>query len=382
MAKKPAKPAAKKPAPKKPVAARAATKGAVVQKKPAAKKPAPDWVGQLRSGADGLKKWNRLTRKEREAVKLAKADLSGCALVGAKLSDVKADGANLSGADLTGAAVTGSFEKAKFASANLTEAVMNGIIAGGSDFTGAKLIRADLRNAGLTRCTFAGADLTGANLTEGFLQGADLSTATLADVVWLGARYDQDTKWPPGFAVPGELRWLGRGTDPRLAGKGKSAAAHDVNGLMARLHKNIDEKRMKRTLDMLKSGKHQIFSDVDPAMVRGIVRSQKEENLYYSCVFCADGSYSCCTPDVAQCMGLSNEPCKHLLVLLIGLTRAGKIDPTTADKWVVAAHGKNPRWNKTVQNHMADTLLKYKGAQAGEIDWRPTETIPEDYYAM
>lgn len=49
---------------------------------------------------------------------------------------------------------------------------------------------------------------------------------------------------------------------------------------------------------------------------------------------------------------------------------------------MVAANQKNPRWNKTVQNHIADSFLKYKGAQAGEIDWRPTETIPEDFYAM
>jgi hypothetical protein len=31
---------------------------------------------------------------------------------------------------------------------------------------------------------------------------------------------------------------------------------------------------------------------------------------------------------------------------------------------------------------MAATLLRYKGAEAGEIDWRPTETVPEDYYAL
>jgi hypothetical protein len=30
---------------------------------------------------------------------------------------------------------------------------------------------------------------------------------------------------------------------------------------------------------------------------------------------------------------------------------------------------------------MSTTFLRYKGAEAGEIDWRPTETMPEDYYA-
>ena len=31
---------------------------------------------------------------------------------------------------------------------------------------------------------------------------------------------------------------------------------------------------------------------------------------------------------------------------------------------------------------MAATFLKYKGAEAGEIDWRPTESVPEDFYAV
>jgi hypothetical protein len=31
---------------------------------------------------------------------------------------------------------------------------------------------------------------------------------------------------------------------------------------------------------------------------------------------------------------------------------------------------------------MSEPLLRYKSAVAGEIDWRPTETIPEDYYSL
>jgi hypothetical protein len=34
----------------------------------------------------------------------------------------------------------------------------------------------------------------------------------------------------------------------------------------------------------------------------------------------------------------------------------------------------------------ADTLseifIRYKGAEAGDVDWRPTETTPEDFYAF
>ena len=30
----------------------------------------------------------------------------------------------------------------------------------------------------------------------------------------------------------------------------------------------------------------------------------------------------------------------------------------------------------------AQTFVQYKGVEAGTVDWRPTETIPEDFYAM
>jgi hypothetical protein len=121
---------------------------------------------------------------------------------------------------------------------------------------------------------------------------------------------------------------------------------------------------------------------VEAEVVRGVVKSQTEPDKVYACVLTSDGTYACCSADLEQCLGLRGEPCKHLLVLVIGLARAGKLDPTTADEWLVAAKKKNTRWNKTVQNEMADALLKYKGAQAGEVDWRPTETLPEDFYTL
>jgi hypothetical protein len=138
---------------------------------------------------------------------------------------------------------------------------------------------------------------------------------------------------------------------------------------------------MKRTADMLKSGKNQLFAQVDTDNVRGIVRSQREADLVYSCVL-TDGSYACCTPDLEPCMGLRGEPCKHLLVLLIGLARSGQLDVATVDRWLMAAKGKPHRWNSSTKDHVSDSLLRYKGVQAGEVDWRPTETIPEDFYAM
>jgi hypothetical protein len=331
--------------------------------KPTPDKPSADWAAVLRSGPAGVRRWNRLTRAERKAARLAGLDLSGCDLTGVNLFDADA-------------------EKASFAGSTLTEARLTGGSFDGADLSAAKLARADLSEARFRKASFAGADLTGADLGRSSLQGADLTGATLADATWEAAWFDKDTKWPAGFVIPAEMTWFGRGTDPRLSGKGKKAVAADINGLMARLNAVIDAKRMKRTLDMLRSGKNQLFAEIEPTLVRGVVRSQREADLVYSCVLTEDGTYACCTPDLELCMGLRGEPCKHILVLVIGLTRAGRLDPTTADRWVVGGARRNHRWNKTTKNHVSDTLLRYKGVQAGEVDWRPTETIPEDFYAM
>ena len=39
----------------------------------------------------------------------------------------------------------------------------------------------------------------------------------------------------------------------------------------------------------------------------------------------ADGTYACCTQNLNPCGGLRGKLCKHLLVLIIGMTRGGEI---------------------------------------------------------
>jgi hypothetical protein len=82
---------------------------------------------------------------------------------------------------------------------------------------------------------------------------------------------------------------------------------------------------------------------------------------------------------VTACWGQSGGICKHTLVLLIGLSAEGEISPRRAYKWALAASSQRPVADKQPS---AELILKYRGAQAGEVDWRPTETVPEDYYAL
>jgi hypothetical protein len=145
-----------------------------------------------------------------------------------------------------------------------------------------------------------------------------------------------------------------------------------------------DSVKLAKAVSMLKAERFQLFAEVAPNHVVGVVRSQSDPKRVYSCRLGSDGRYACCTQNLNVCGGLRGSPCKHLLVLVVGLARAGELDPATAVAWLGAARGSAKRLtgDQLDKDAMAATLLRYKGAEAGEIDWRPTETIPEDFYAM
>lgn len=146
-----------------------------------------------------------------------------------------------------------------------------------------------------------------------------------------------------------------------------------------------DAPRIKRALDMLRREKMQLYSDVSEQHVAGIVRSQTGYSDFYSTRLSADGRYSCCDSGLDWCMGMNGAVCKHLLVLLMGLVQTHQLSPATAREWLAAARqgkrGRAPAGGENMRDLLADTVLRYKAAQAGELDWRPTETVPEDYYA-
>ncbi|MCI0357643.1 MAG: hypothetical protein L0211_04045, partial [Planctomycetaceae bacterium] len=129
----------------------------------------------------------------------------------------------------------------------------------------------------------------------------------------------------------------------------------------------------------LKADTFKLFAEVTPDHVIGVIKSQTDPDLVYSCRLGSNGVFACCTQNLNICGGLRGAICKHLLVLLVGLSKAGQLDPATADAWIAASASQKPILDKDV---MSEAFLRYKGAEAGEVDWRPTETIPEDYYAM
>lgn len=153
----------------------------------------------------------------------------------------------------------------------------------------------------------------------------------------------------------------------------------DLPKLVEELDKATGDGRMDKVKKMLKADRFQLFSEVAPDRLTGVVKSQTDASLFYACSVDDHGGYMCCTQNLNVCGGLRGKPCKHLLVLLVGLAQAGQIEPGTSLRWAKATKGKKPVLDK---DSMSATFIKYKGAEAGEVDWRPTETIPEDYYAI
>ncbi|HEX3600464.1 MAG TPA: pentapeptide repeat-containing protein [Lacipirellulaceae bacterium] len=153
----------------------------------------------------------------------------------------------------------------------------------------------------------------------------------------------------------------------------------DVGSFLKALELRIEKPKIDKATKMLKASGFKLFNDVTDEYVSGVVKSQTDADLVYACRVAHDGQYSCCTQNLNVCGGLRGSICKHLLVLIIGLVQAGELDPSTIDAWIAKTHNVKPELDK---ENMGAIFIKYKGAEAGEVDWRPTETVPEDYYAL
>jgi hypothetical protein len=317
-------------------------------------------LADLRGGAEGVQRWNARPPSEQQAVgPLRGEDLGGLDLAGVCLDGIDLDGGWLVESNLSDASLAGTrMEKAWCPGACFRDA----------NLSGARLSGANLRSCDCQGANFAGANLARATLDDANLCGADLSTASLLDVSVTRARHDHATRFPPGFVPRTAMTWVGDGPIPLK-----------LDLFVRKLERLVDPRRLGRAIEMLKGERFQLYSEVDGEALLGVVRSQTDANVVYSCRLDARGRFGCCSQFLDACLGLRGAVCKHLLVLIVGLTRAGEVDPGAVLDWVEASRSRAPAIDTET---MSKTLLRYQAAQAGEIDWRPTETIPEDYYAL
>ena len=345
------------------------------------------FIDYLRGGANGIASWKKRTAEQSKLVKQLKGcdfsnlDMTGVAFYNSYLFDF--EGCNFENTNLSQA----NLDRCLFGGSNFRNAIMDGASltnstdASNADFSGASLKSADLRSICLAGAKLRGADLTNVSLFHADLRGADLSDAKLERADFNGTLYDESTVFPGGFAFADGLKYSGKGRDPLLAQRVKALAPDgkvDFDTFVSRLNKEFDQERLKKSLKMLKAESFQLFAEVKPDSLVGIVKSQTNPDLVYSCRLTETGSFACCTQNLNSCGGLRGSLCKHLLVLLIGITKSGQLDAASACEWVMASQRMNALLDKDI---MSATFLRYKGAEAGEVDWRPTETIPEDYYA-
>jgi hypothetical protein len=153
---------------------------------------------------------------------------------------------------------------------------------------------------------------------------------------------------------------------------------------LAELGGLTDRAKLAKARTMLRAERFQLFADVQSDHVCGVVRAQSTDARLYACRLASDGRFGCCTQNLIMDVGSRGSVCKHLLVLIVGLVRAGELKAATALDWlhksrrmVLTKDGGKPD-----RDEAAGIFLRYRGFEAGEIDWRPTETIPEDFYAL
>jgi hypothetical protein len=332
---------------------------------------------ELSGGPARVAKWN--ARWQRDRLKLdklrrqdfANAKFAGIILHGLDLEGSRFDGANLKNAEFSFSGLKG----ASFANADLTGADLAYARCPEASFEGAVLKKADLKEANFRHCNFRKADLSGASLAYSNVGGADFRDATLDGVQFEHTMFDEQTVFPPDFVPPEGLVWKGAGPHPGTP----SSGSLDFDAFLERLHHKVEPARMQKAGEMLKAERFQLFAEVQGDSLVGVVRSQSSKDRVYSCRLASDGAFGCCTQNLRPCGGLRGALCKHLLVLILGLARAGQLDIATVDQWIDRSRRRKPAIDEEA---MSATFLRYKGAEAGEVDWRPTETIPEDFYAM
>lgn len=157
-----------------------------------------------------------------------------------------------------------------------------------------------------------------------------------------------------------------------------SAGAADFSTFIGQLYTTVDEGKLGRALKMLKGESFKLFTKLDDTKLVGVVKSQTGSSDVYAPWITSDGKFGCCNQNLDECMGLGGV-CKHLLVVMVGLVRTDNMKSDQALGWLKATRSKGSRMDK---DGCAATFVQYKGAEAGTIDWRPTETLPEDFMAL
>lgn len=336
----------------------------------------------LMTGGDAVTIWNSRNHGEKIDSKLDFTNLkfSGKVLNRMNFSYLDWAGCNFDDCQMSESTFDHGFcAKASFKGSDLSGVRLTETDANRANFSGATMKNAYSNRGIFKNAIFVNADLSESQFKSADIRGADFTGSIVTGATFSDTKYDEKTKLATNFPLDG-LIWKGKGVDPRDEGRLKNAlssGAKDFDQFMQLANRNLDSDRVAKAVLMLKKERFFLFSKITADRVVGVVQSQRDDELVYSCTLTSGGEYSCCTQNLNACGGLRGSLCKHLLVLVIGLTKSEQLTPEQSSNWCLRSKFHQPKIDKDLT---IATFIEYKGAQSGEIDWRPTETIPEDYY--
>ena len=167
----------------------------------------------LRSGPEGIQKWNKLSVDQRDAVgKLGKCQFGSCDLREINLNNQDLRSSDFREANLQEARFGGTdCREVDFRGANLSEAWLSGAKLLQADFSNACLADAAFRSADCREAIFLDSDLSAVDFSFADLRNVDLSNANLDRAELFRVKYDEQTKFPEGFVIDPELHmeWKG-----------------------------------------------------------------------------------------------------------------------------------------------------------------------------
>lgn len=341
-------------------------------------------------GDNGIQKWNKLSMEAFvEAGSFSRTDLSGADLQGVRIVSGKFRHSNFSKSCLVEATfVCTDISRSDFSFARMEHITAESCNADKAKFAEATLSDAEIDLVSFRSAEFTGTIFSGAKLSRCDFRGANLKAAILDSAIFEASLFDEHTTFPPDF-VPVNWLWRGDGPNPVKKKPQRALRFHGMTPLhLKKRNEPLDMPTfiklmgasdvVKKALTMLKKDQFHLYTEMGDDHLSGLVKSQSNPDLIYSCRIESDGSYACCTQNLRRCGGLNYSICKHLCVLIIGTATADKVDLDEMNKWVRMSRSRKPKLDK---DQMTTLFLKWKGMQAGEIDWRPIETTPEDYFS-
>jgi hypothetical protein len=118
-------------------------------------------------------------------------------------------------------------------------------------------------------------------------------------------------------------------------------------------------------------------------VVRGVVTGERVTGSLctftqtHTCSVDSAGRFSCCNDALTSCSKVATQPCPHLCVLLTCLVIDGSLAPERALALLRATRRRKATTDRDVLAARRLQLL-----EAPIVDWRPSQMLPEDHYAL